>query len=205
VSAALIAFTSASLAASARADGDPASDVLATQSLFLPQDAGVPPAQQAQLGALLEAAGHSGYRLRVALIASSADLGSVTELWRMPRQYAQFLGQELSLIYHGSLLVVMPNGYGLYRIGGSPGDERSARTGLGAPSGGLGSATLAAIQRLASASGHPLALTRTAAASTPAPSSAAILPWIVFALGGALIVLAWIASFRARPLRAQRP
>ncbi|MBV9006759.1 MAG: hypothetical protein JO181_18980, partial [Solirubrobacterales bacterium] len=43
-------------AAPARADGDPASDVLATQLLYLPQDAGVPAAQQAQLGALLQTA-----------------------------------------------------------------------------------------------------------------------------------------------------
>jgi hypothetical protein len=34
-----------SVAAVALADGDPASDVLATQSLFLPQDAGAPPGQ----------------------------------------------------------------------------------------------------------------------------------------------------------------
>ena len=33
----------------ARADGDPASDVLATQALFLPQDAGIPLPQRGQL------------------------------------------------------------------------------------------------------------------------------------------------------------
>jgi len=106
------------LAASARADGDPASDVLVSQTLFLPQDAGVPANQQAQLDALLHAAQQSGYQIRVALIASPTDLGSVTELWRQPQNYARFLAQELSLLYRGPLLVVMPNGYGLYRLAG---------------------------------------------------------------------------------------
>ena len=74
---ALITFPTA-----ARADGDPASDVLATQPLFLPQDAGIPTAQQGQLGELLQTAARNGYQIRVALIASRSDLGSVTELWR---------------------------------------------------------------------------------------------------------------------------
>ena len=121
-SIAILALAAGSLAASARADGDPASDVLATQSLFLPQDAGVPLAQQNQLTALLEAAASSGYQIRVAIIASSSDLGSVTELWRQPQTYARFLGQELSLVYHGPLLVVMPNGFGLESL--KPGGPR---------------------------------------------------------------------------------
>jgi hypothetical protein len=109
----------------ARGDGDPASDVLLSQSLFLPQDAGVPPSEQAQLGSLLAAADRAGYNLRVALIAGPADLGSVTALWRQPRNYARFLGQELSLNYTGALLVVMPSGYGFYRPRGPSASERS--------------------------------------------------------------------------------
>jgi hypothetical protein len=105
-------------AGSAWADGDPASDVLYSQSVFLPQDAGTSSHQRAQLGAVLQAARRSGFHLKVALIASPADLGSVTELWRQPRNYAMFLGQELSLVYGGALLVVMPNGFGVYGRGG---------------------------------------------------------------------------------------
>ena len=75
--------------------------VLATQSLFLPQDAGVPAGRQAQLISLLATAQRSGVPLRVAVIASATDLGSVTELWSQPRLYARFLGQELSLVYRG--------------------------------------------------------------------------------------------------------
>lgn len=108
------------LAPSALADGDPASDVLATQPLFLPQDAGVTPQQQVQLTGLLQAAGHAGYPIRAALIASSSDLGSVTELWRQPQTYAEFLGQELSLVHRGPLLVIMPSGSASYGPGIRP-------------------------------------------------------------------------------------
>ncbi len=142
----------------ALADGDPASDVLAQESLFLPQDAAIPPRQQTQLADLIQTAARGGYTIRVALIASSADLGSVTELWGQPQNYAKFLGQELSLVYHGRLLVVMPNGLGLYHSE-SAATERAAIAGL--PSSGrtgLGAAALTAVQRLTAASGHPIAI-----------------------------------------------
>jgi hypothetical protein len=185
-------------AAPARADGDPASDVLATQLLYLPQDAGVPAAQQAQLGALLQTAARDGYQIRVALIASRADLGSVTELWGQPQNYAQFLGQELSLAYKGPLLVVMPGGFGLYQLGGGPVAGRAALAGLSAPGGAQGTAALTVVQRLAAAAGHPLPLP--SAQPLSKQSSTDVLPWIVFAIGAALILLAWTASIRARPL-----
>jgi hypothetical protein len=41
---------------SAGSHGHPASDVLATQSLLLPQDPGAPPVQQSQLNGLLASA-----------------------------------------------------------------------------------------------------------------------------------------------------
>src|SRR5579864_3685611 len=86
-------------ARAARADGDPASDVLATQTLFLPQDAGLSASHQVQLERLLQETASAGFPLRVAVIASATDLGSVTELWREPATYARFLGEELSLTY----------------------------------------------------------------------------------------------------------
>ena len=189
------------LAASVRADGDPASDVLVSQTLFLPQDAGVPANQQAQLDALLHAAQQSGYQIRVALIASPTDLGSVTELWRQPQNYARFLAQELSLLYRGPLLVVMPNGYGLYRLAGPLATGQSALAGVRAPGPSLATATLTAIQRLAAAAGHNLPLPNATAPSTPGSTNT--VSWLVFAIGGALIVLAGTASLRARPPRTR--
>ena len=199
VSITIAALMASVLATTASADGDPASDVLLSQPLFLPQDAGVSASKQAQLASLLAASHRSGYQLRVALIAGPTDLGSVTALWRQPQNYARFLGQELSLNYNGLLLVVMPNGYGLYHPRGPSNSEQSAARGLPPPGRALGTAALTAIQRLAAAAGHPLsAPTSTAPANH---SSTDVLGWIVFALGAFLILIAWTASLRARPPR----
>jgi hypothetical protein len=202
VSVALLALASGWAAAPAQADGDPASDVLALQTLFLPQDAGVPLDQQGQLVALLAAARHDGYQLRVALIASATDLGSVTELWRQPQSYAQFLGQELSLVYRGPVLVGMPNGFGLYRPGRPLSAEQTALAGVPAPAataGGLATAALETIRRLAAASGHVLEIPRTTAASAATSGSADEVSWLAFAIGVTLIAAAWTASLRAQP------
>jgi hypothetical protein len=98
------------VAPAARADGDPASDYLLGQSTFVPTDAGVPGGYATQLLAAVNAAKARGYTIRVALLASTYDMGSVVSLWKKPRQYARFLGQELAFVYKGRLLVVMPNG-----------------------------------------------------------------------------------------------
>jgi hypothetical protein len=190
---------------SARADGDPASDVLVTQTLFLPSDAGVSADQQTQLTALLGEAEHEGYPLRVALIASSADLGSVTELWRRPQSYAEFLGDELSLVYKGTLLVIMPDGFGLYRTNGSLDPEQAALASLrGAVAGAsIGAAALLAVQHVGAAAGHPLSIPRGIRAPTPASGSPDTIAWIVFVVGAALIALAWAGSLRAQPLRGR--
>jgi hypothetical protein len=189
------------LAGVARADGDPASDVLASQPLFLAQDAGVTVIQQAQLAADLRAAQRDGYPLRVAIIGSSADLGSVTELWRQPQNYARFLGLELALIQNGPLLVVMPDGFGTHHLGLSAGAQQAALAGVRA--GGLGASALVAIQHLAAAAGHPLPAAVVAAPSSPEQSDT--ISWIVFVVGGGIIAAAWATSLRARPIRLGKP
>jgi hypothetical protein len=201
--AVILALALGLFASSALADGDPASDVLATQSLFLPQDAGIPLAQQNQLSALLASAASNGYPIRVAIIASPSDMGSVTELWRQPQTYARFLGQEISLVDHGPLLVVMPNGFGLVGVGATTPVDPSALAGvhIGAASGpSLATATLTGIQRLAAASGHSVPIPA-AEATASGPGSDDTLPLIVLAIGAVVIVVAWSASLRARPLR----
>lgn len=190
---------------SARADGDPASDVLVTQALFQPWDAGLSTTQQAQLTALLGEAEHDGYPLRVALIASAADLGSVTELWGQPQSYADFLGDELSLVYKGTLLVVMPDGFGVYRLNGSLGPEQAALASIRGTVAGasLGTATLLAVQHVVAAAGHPLSIPREDRSPTTTSGSPDTVAWVVFAIGAALIALAWAASLRAQPLRVR--
>ncbi|HTU94898.1 MAG TPA: redoxin domain-containing protein [Solirubrobacteraceae bacterium] len=97
----------------ARADGDPGSDVLVYQSLFVTASAGVSVSRQVALNGLLSRAKQAGVPIRVAIIAHPADLGAVSELWGKPRAYARFLGYELSLSYRQRLLVVMPSGFGV--------------------------------------------------------------------------------------------
>lgn len=194
-------------ASQARADGDPASDVLAAQTVFLPQDGAIPPAEQAQLTQLVSSAAHAGFPLRVAVIATRSDLGSVTALWRRPSAYAQFLGQELSQVFHGTLLVVMPNGFGVAAAGGGPavGGTAVGRAALGgAPVGGaaLGGAAVAAVQRLAAAAGHRLtAPSGGQTGHTTAPSATGIGAWLALAVGAILIGVAWTISLRERPPR----
>jgi hypothetical protein len=194
---------SVALPAVARADGDPASDVLATQSLFLPADAGVSFAHENQLNGALTNAASRGFPMRVAIIASESDLGSVTALWRQPQAYAQFLGEELSLLYHGTLLVVMPDGFGLSGPAQAVAAGRSSLADLRPSAGGavLGTAALSAVQRVAAAAGHPVTVP-TAATVAPGSSSGSTgaIPILAFVLGLALIAVAWTASLRARPL-----
>jgi hypothetical protein len=191
-------------APAARADGDPASDVLSTQPLFLPADGGLTGTQQLQLAALLRAAGRGGLRLRVALIAGPADLGSVSELWRDPGGYARFLGQELSFVFKGTLMVVMPNGLGFYGPGAA---ALASRAGLhstrpGPPGPAFGAAAISAVRRLAAASGQGLSITVLGAHRASArPDYAALIALVV---GGLLIAVCWAASVRARPLWPRR-
>jgi len=138
-------------APSALGDGDPGSDVLVYQSLFLASDAGVSIEQQVSLGRLLASASRSGFPIRVAIIATRFDLGTITGLWLRPRPYARFLGIELSLAYNGPLLVVMPNGFGFNWPGHRAASFYQALSGIPIKSGGTGlaSATQAAVTALA--------------------------------------------------------
>lgn len=205
LTALLVAGALAALPAVARADGDPASDVLVAQNLFLPADAGIGGKQEAQLEGVLNAAARAGYPVRLAVISTRSDLGSITALWRQPVSYAAFLGQELSLAYRGRVLVAMPGGYGLYFSGTLLPAERTALAAARGPGSGpaLAAGANAVVQSLARAARHPL--TVTPASSTPTAraiaGSGGAIPWLVFALGAAVIAAAWTVSLRARPVR----
>lgn len=110
------ALLAAGAAASARADGDPASDVLYFQDVFLPfpKPAAEP---ERRLETAVAASNKAGHRIKVAVVASPQDLGSVPSLFGKPQVYAQFLGTELRSFYTGRLLVAMPNAFGVYENG----------------------------------------------------------------------------------------
>ncbi len=189
----------------ALADGDPASDVLASQLVYVPGDGDFAPAQTAQLTGLLAEARRAGVPIRVALIATQADLGSVTELWAKPQSYAQFLGQELAQVYRGRLVVAMPAGVGAYDVG--TGGAQAPAAGLAGSRGSLVTAAMRAVEDLAVTAGHRL--TPPAAVARPQAGSALgsvdLGSWLALVAGAALIALAWTASVRARGLGTRPP
>jgi hypothetical protein len=199
-------------APAALADGDPASDVLVESVLFNPID-GVSQVSQAQLEAVLNASARAGFPIRVALIASATDLGTVTPLWNQPGKYARYLDTELGLLYRGQVLVVMPSGYGLHGPARGPHAVSPAEAAVRAPAPGpgeqLATSALAAVPLLAAAAGHPIPASELAASERSATageksvvgthfSPAAVVALLV---GVLLIALAWWASLRARPLQ----
>jgi hypothetical protein len=201
VSLAALLVCLGTVAGRARADGDPASDVLAEQTVFLPQDGALRFAQQSQLVRLVGSAARAGFPVRVALIATRSDLGSVTALWHQPAAYARFLGQELSQVFHGTLLVVMPNGCGVARVGAGPAVAlgRVPAPGSGAA---LGTTAITAVERLAAAAGDRLSAPSGATSpGATAHSATGVVAWLVFAVGAILIVAAWAVSLRVRPPR----
>ena len=145
----LMAVGLALAAPAVRADGDPASDVLYFQDVFLPFP--VPSATASQkLATAVSGANKKGFRIKVAVIASAQDLGSVPSLFGRPQLYAQFLGVELQSFYKERLLVVMPSGFGIYRGGKSTVAEARVLAGLqaGASADDVTSSAADAVQKL---------------------------------------------------------
>jgi len=147
------------LATLARADGDPASDYLITQPIYFPYDGKFSPELEGKLLALVRDAKKQGFPIKVALIPDAYDLGSVTVLWRKPRLYARFLGEEDASFFRQRLLIVMPNGFGFYRPGRSVDAEYAAlsKIPIGAGDDGLVRAAIAGVTALAAADGLTLA------------------------------------------------
>jgi len=103
----------------ARADGDPASDVLIKDRVFWPYSVKLPLESRKGLLETVNKATKKGFPVRVALINNEFDLGSAGLLSRHPQEYAKFLAQELALVKGKDwLIVVMPNGYGVYHCVG---------------------------------------------------------------------------------------
>jgi hypothetical protein len=141
----------------ARADGDPASDVLLGQNVFYPYQPPVAADLQKALDAETAVAARVHFPIKVALIASPVDLGVITQLFGKPQQYARFLDQEISYQTRQPLLVVMRDGYGTQ---GLPAPAAALVRTLPKPASGrsedLARAALAAVPRIARTAGHPL-------------------------------------------------
>jgi hypothetical protein len=157
----LLALVLAALAAQgARADGDPASDVLVVQTTFLPFQAELPKPLQSKLVQATVEAKKARYPIRVALITQPSDLGAVPSLFGKPQTYAKFLWQELSFVYKGGVLIVMPSGLGFYD-GRDPGaSQEKVLNGIpvGAGLNGMAASAINAVVGLAAAAGHRLSV-----------------------------------------------
>jgi hypothetical protein len=119
-------------AGSARADGDPASDTLLYANAYLPY-AAPSKAASADLAKQIDAVYRAGNRVKVAVIQARTDLGAIPSLFGKPTAYAQFLGEEISGVYIGPLLIVMHKGYGIYDGGRTVAAEQRVLAGLPTP------------------------------------------------------------------------
>jgi hypothetical protein len=170
----VLALAAEALPQPARADGDPASDVLIVQNVFLPFQVNLPPPIQQGLFNATAQAKRVGYPIKVALIIDRFYLGRVPSLWLKPQTYARFLGQELNFVYRGRLLVVMPNGFGVYHGRASVAPEQRVLRGVrvGEGPGGLAASALDAVVKLAAAAGHRLDVPQVTLAVQPQHSPA---------------------------------
>lgn len=198
--AAAVVLLAAAAAQTARADGDPASDYLLAQKVFLPFDAKFSAKQSGQLTGLIDAANKAGFTIRVAIIWSDYDMGSVTSLFRRPKTYAKFLGLELGFVYKQRLLVVMPNGLGFNWPKHDTAAEQAliAKVPTGPAPAQLLTAASNAVTRLAAASG--VTVSAPARVTTPGERNTQDREVILAAVLGAL-ALAAAARFVIRRRR----
>lgn len=151
-----IAIAAVSGAPAAYADADPASDFLLAAPVFYPYQPATSPAIKSALESTLAKLKREDLNLKVAIVDSPNDLGGVSNLWRMPQPYADFLGKEISFNEKQPLLVVMSPGFGVYGMSG-----RGALNGLTPDAShqadGLARSAIAAVVRLGRANGKQIA------------------------------------------------
>jgi hypothetical protein len=193
VAASAAALAALALIPAARADGDPASDVLYTQWFFLPFESPVPKPVSARLDDVVRQARAKGYPVKVAVIGQAADLGTAYALWNKPQEYARFLGQELVFLYKGRLLIVMPNGFGVYRYRHSVAKERKALAGVAVYQNGINGLVdsgVVAVGRLAAANGTPVRTPPPAKlADSGSGSGSQLIDRLIIAAAGAAVVI----------------
>ena len=181
--------------AAARANGDPASDVLLTDQVFLPFEAPISKSAQDDLRKTVAEANKKGFKLRVALIAFTSDLGTAVSLWKQPQNYSEFLGKEIAFVYTGPLLVSMPSGFGFYNEDKPVASERRvlAKVKPGQVPTALAESTTAAVRSLAAAKGIKL--------PKPKPSSGGSATHDRLILGAAVVAFLLVLVFPARFVR----
>jgi hypothetical protein len=178
---------------SARANGDPASDVVITDPVFLPFEAPISESAAGELKKTVADATAKGYTIRVAIIAFTGDLGTAVSLWGKPQPYSTFLGREIAFQYPDRLLVAMPAGFGFYDAN-KPVDKEVAllrKVSPGNTPTALTESAAEAVRVLAAANG----------VQVPKPSGGSSTSDRLIILAVALVALAAVILFPARWLR----
>jgi hypothetical protein len=153
----------------------------------------------------IDAAKNAGYEIRVAVIGSPTDLGSVPVFFGRPAPYAKFLDAELQSAWKGKLLVVMAAGYGVREHTKPYLAGVKALNGLPPPANGTPDALMAAatvaVRKLAASEGVkvpviPLATTVTPPTSSGSNSGSGSTSFVTYALllAAGLIVLGGIVA-----------
>jgi hypothetical protein len=152
---AVVLTLSLGLPAAASANGDPPSDGLLGQDVYLPFTPATSDGAARALLALAHRTRADGWPIKIAIVATPSDLGDVANLFTRPQDYANFLAPEIG---NPRLLVVTPVGFGGEKLGAhvdaalaglrplAPGDDRLERQ------------ALTAVARLAAADGHRVAV-----------------------------------------------
>lgn len=204
VCGALLGAVAATHVSLARADGDPASDVLLGEPVFYPYTPPVTAATTRQLNATVVAANRAHFKLKVALIASPVDLGVLPDLFGKPQKYAQFLNQEIT--FSGArqpLLVVMKTGYGVDGVAPAVAAVAAALPKpADATSQALAQAALAAVPKLAAAAGAKVAAVAAPSAGHDTGSSGPNVALLVVLIGVALLAAGALVALRQRGARA---
>jgi hypothetical protein len=189
----------------ARANGDPASDVLITQQVFIGPEVPVPASDAEALQKTVAAANERGFKIRVALIAFTGDLGTAVSLWKHPESYAKFLGSELTFVYTKRLLISMPSGFGFFRAHKPVANEQRvlARVRAGKTPAELARSTTQAVRALAASNG--ITLPTYASKSTASRDRLIIAAAVVLILLIVFVPGRWLRRSRALGARKGTP
>lgn len=195
-----VAIAVACLAAGAPragADADPASDALLIQDIFFPYQPIVSMGYTNALNQIVIEAKNAGFPIKVALIATPSDLGGLPNFYGMPQRYADFLDREISFNAPAKLLVVMQQGFGLSGVGKTGELNPLLPVNPNPGSDGLARSAIAAVQKLATDAGHPLAPVKVVASKSGGGGTS---PALTFGAPVALvlIVAAGVAFTRRR-------
>jgi hypothetical protein len=190
----LVALLALLVPAAARANGDPASDVLLTNKVFLPYEAPISKPAAQELQATVAEANRKGFKIRVAVIAFTGDLGTAVSLWRHPQSYSKFLWSEVAFVYSNRLLVAMPSGFGFYNGKKPVGKELRVLKVVqpGTTPTALAESTTAAVRALAKANGVVLPKVSSGGSSTNSDR---------YILGAAVLVFLLVLFLPTRLIR----